>query len=58
MNACQKCHYLAEEKVCPKCGGEMSREWQGYCVVIDFNKSQFARKMSITYNGRFALRVR
>ena len=58
MNACSKCHYLTDERVCPKCGAETSREWQGYCVVIDYSKSQFARKMGITYNGRFALRVR
>jgi len=58
VNACTKCHFLTEEKVCPKCGGEASKEWQGYCVVIDYTKSQFARKMGISTNGRFALRVR
>ena len=58
MNACTKCHFLTEEKVCPKCSGETSKEWQGYCIVTDYSKSLFARKMGITANGRYALRVR
>lgn len=58
MYACKKCHFITEEKVCPRCGGETSRDWQGYCIIIDWTKSQFARKMGITANGRYALRVR
>ena len=34
------------------------REWQGYLVVIDYTKSDIAKKMGITSNGKFALRVR
>ena len=47
-----------EEDVCPVCGGQTSREWQGYLVVIDYTKSDIAKKMGITSNGKFALRVR
>ncbi|NLL95261.1 MAG: DNA-directed RNA polymerase subunit E [Thermoplasmatales archaeon] len=43
---------------CPRCGGETSREWQGYLVIIDHTKSDIAKRMGITANGKYALRVR
>ena len=56
--ACKVCSVISNDEVCPKCGGQTSREWQGYVVVIDHEKSDIAKKMGITSNGRFALRVR
>jgi len=56
--ACKKCNYLTEENECPLCGGEVSREWQGYLVIINHEHSQLARKMGISTNGKFALKVR
>ncbi len=56
--ACKVCSVISNEEVCPNCGGQTSREWQGYIVVIDHEKSDIAKKMGITTNGRFALRVR
>ncbi|MFW6195726.1 MAG: transcription elongation factor subunit Spt4 [Thermoplasmatota archaeon] len=56
--ACKKCNHLTEENECPLCGGEVSREWQGYLVIIDHEHSQLAKKMGIKTNGKFALKVR
>lgn len=56
--ACKVCSVISNDEVCPNCGGATSREWQGYVVVIDHEKSDIAKKMGITTNGRFALRVR
>lgn len=56
--ACKDCSFISDEDKCPRCGGETSREWQGYLVIIDYTKSDIARKMGITANGRYALRVR
>ncbi len=56
--ACKACSVISNDEVCPNCGGQTSREWQGYIVVIDHEKSDIAKKMGITTNGRFALRVR
>ncbi len=56
--ACKKCSLVTEEDKCPQCGGETSKEWQGYVVILDHTKSEIARRMSIHVNGKFALRVR
>ncbi len=58
LKACKKCRYLTTEKKCPICGGETTKEWQGYLVVIDYKRSEIARKMGITINGKYALKVR
>ena len=56
--ACKQCNFLTEEDTCPRCGGQTSKEWQGFVAVIDFEKSDIARRMGITTNGRYALKVR
>ena len=56
--ACKVCMELTEEKTCNICNEETSKEWQGYVVVIDHTKSEIARRIGITRNGKFALRVR
>ena len=58
MKACKQCSFISEEDACPRCGGQMSREWQGYLVIVDHEKSDIAKKMGITSNGKYALRVR
>ncbi len=40
------------------CGGETSKDWQGYVVIIDHTKSEIAKRMNIDKNGKFALKVR
>lgn len=56
--ACKQCNFISEEDVCPRCGGQTSKEWQGYLVIVDHEKSDIAKKMGITTNGKYALRVR
>jgi DNA-directed RNA polymerase subunit E" len=56
--ACKQCSFISEEEVCPRCGGATSKEWQGYLVIVDHEKSDIAKKMGITSNGKYALRVR
>ncbi|MDR0778583.1 MAG: DNA-directed RNA polymerase, subunit E'' [Methanomassiliicoccaceae archaeon] len=58
MRACKQCSFISPDDVCPRCGSATSKEWQGYLVVIDHEKSDIAKKMSITSNGKYALRVR
>ncbi len=40
--ACKQCSFISEEDTCPRCGGQTSRELQGYLVVIDYVKSDIA----------------
>ncbi len=56
--ACKKCNFLSGEKVCPICGGETSKEWQGYVIIMDPDRSEIARNMGINHKGEYALRVR
>ena len=58
LKACRSCSFVSEDDVCPRCGGQTSKDWQGFLVVTDFEKSEIAKKMGITSNGRFALKVR
>lgn len=58
FRACKKCSFISEEANCPRCGEATSKEWQGYVVILDHTKSEIARRMGITSNGKFALRVR
>lgn len=58
LRACKICNLVTEEPACPRCNEETSKEWQGYVVVIDHTKSEIARQMGISANGKYALRVR
>ena len=59
MKACKQCHLIVEEgEICPRCKGTLSREWQGYAIIIDFNRSDIARQIGVKENGKYALKVR
>lgn len=58
LKACKQCSFITEMDACPRCGSQTSKEWQGFVAVIDFEKSDIAKKMGITANGRYALKVR
>jgi len=59
MKACKQCHVIIEEgDVCPKCKGTLSREWQGYAIILDHDRSDIARQIGVKENGRYALKVR
>lgn len=56
--ACKACNFITEETVCPRCSGETTKEWQGMVAITDYEKSEIAKKMGITVNGTYALKVR
>lgn len=58
LRACKHCSFITEEDVCPLCGNPTSKEWQGYVIIIDHTKSEIAKRMGISVNGKFALKVR
>ncbi|MBX8637084.1 MAG: DNA-directed RNA polymerase subunit E [Thermoplasmata archaeon] len=58
VKACKSCSHITEEDNCPLCGAQTSREFQGYLVVVDHEKSAIAKQMGINVNGKYALRVR
>jgi DNA-directed RNA polymerase subunit E" len=56
--ACKKCSRITEAEVCPFCDEKTTRDWQGYVIINDYEKSEIAAKMNIKANGKYALRVR
>lgn len=58
LKACKDCSLISEDDVCPRCGGQTSKDWQGYLAVMDFEKSEIAKRMGISDNGKYALKVR
>lgn len=58
MKSCKSCRTITEENICPRCNSKTSKDWQGYLVVLDYEKSQIAENMNLEVNGKFSLRVR
>ncbi len=58
LKACKVCHIITEQNVCPVCSSEVEKDWQGYCIILDHSRSVLAKKQNITYNGKYALKVR
>jgi DNA-directed RNA polymerase subunit E" len=58
MLACKTCFSITEAERCPNCGGELSKDWQGYVVVLDAEKSEIAKRLNIKKPGSYALKVR
>jgi len=58
MRACSSCLYLTEDDACPICNGELTKDWQGFVIILDFTQSEIAKKMEFTHNGKYALKVR
>jgi len=50
--------FLTDQDKCPLCGGELSKEWQGMLVILDWENSEVAEHMGIKANGKYALKVR
>ena len=58
MKACKTCHRLTEEDLCAICKTPTSQYWSGYIAIIDPEKSEIAKRMSIKLPGQYALKVR
>lgn len=58
MKACKKCKTITEENKCPLCNTQTSKDWQGYLIILEHDKSIIADTMNLEVNGKFALRVR
>ena len=60
MRACKLCSSIFEEDIdiCTICGGDTSKDWQGYAIILDHTKSNIAKKLNLSKNGTFALKVK
>ena len=57
--ACRNCKYInIDTNVCKNCGAsELTKEWYGYVIIIDPEKSEIAKRLGIRIPGKYALRV-
>jgi len=59
-NACKECRYIVQtkEKTCPKCHGELSEKFSGMIIVLDPERSEVAKLISVNAPGAYAVRVK
>lgn len=58
--SCKDCRIIIEtkEKVCPKCGGELSEKYFGMIMILDPERSEVAKAIEINTKGKYAIRVK
>ncbi|MGQ9679477.1 MAG: transcription elongation factor subunit Spt4 [Candidatus Bathyarchaeia archaeon] len=59
LKACRECKTITEENLCPNCKKtDLSEDFEGLLIIIDPEESQIARRMNISKEGRYALKIR
>ncbi len=60
MKGCKNCRMIVftNEKICPKCGGELSEKISGLIVVLEPERSEIAKLTGINAVGSYAINVR
>ena len=60
MSACKECRFIVhtKEKVCPKCGGELSEKFSGIIIILEPERSEVAKLVEINSTGSYAIRVK
>lgn len=60
MTACKQCRYIVstKEKVCPKCGGELSDKYSGMVIILDPERSEIAKIVEVKAVGAYAVKVK
>lgn len=57
--ACKQCKRIIKGKECPMCKTKnVSSKWKGMVIIIDPDKSEIAKKIEVTFTGKYALKVR
>ena len=56
--ACGECHQILEDVDCPQHPGAVTtKDWTGYVVVTDPDRSDIADRLNIRRPGAYALKV-
>ena len=60
MKACKNCRMViyGNEKVCPKCSGELSEKVSGLIIVLEPERSEIAKLADLNAVGTYAIKVR
>jgi len=58
LKACKKCKRLVRGEKCPvHPDAKLSESWKGKIIILNPEKSELAKRLSITEPGEYALRV-
>lgn len=56
--ACKNCKRILSGTKCPICKtSKVIETWKGKVIIIDAEKSEIAKKLSIKDSGEFAIRI-
>ena len=57
--ACKKCRILIDSGNCPICeNSDFASSWNGRIAIINPEKSSIAKKLGVTKEGDYAIKVR
>lgn len=58
-NVCKNCKMFYDQEPCPNCkSSQKATSWKGRINVLNPNKSDIAKKISIEMKGEYAIKVR
>jgi len=56
---CKKCKIFVAKDKCPICNGDdFTDNWQGRINILDAEKSEIAKKISIKQKGEYVIKTR
>jgi DNA-directed RNA polymerase subunit E" len=56
--ACKKCRILVKGNECPICkGNKFTNSWKGRIAITNPEKSQIAKKLGLSNEGEYAIKV-
>jgi len=57
--ACTKCKIFVEGNECPIChSNKFSTNWKGRIYILNPEKSEIAKKINITHEGEYAIKIK
>ena len=58
--ACRRCRYISSgADKCPACGSDdLTENWAGFVIVMDAEKSEFAKLVEARMSGKYAIRIK
>lgn len=56
---CSRCRLFVEGSECPMCRtSQFSLSWKGRIAVVDFSRSEIAKKIGMSANGEYAIKAK
>lgn len=57
--ACKRCRMFVEGTECPSCkGNQFTTNWKGRLSIVNAEESGIAKRVGLTVNGEYAIKVR